>query len=122
MDRIQINQLQIKAIVGVHPWERHRPQNLLIDLTLGVDLNQASQSDLLSETIDYDTLCTFITQQISQTSFQLIEKVAGFINEQLLAHYPTLQQVTVSVTKPVAISNAQSVQVTLHRKRAETFA
>lgn len=122
MDCIQINQLQIKTIIGVYPWERHRPQNLLVDLILRVDLSQASQSDSLLETIDYDALCALVTQKVSQTSFQLIEKIAGFISETLFENYSTLQQISVSVTKPVAISNAQSVQVTLHRQRITALA
>ena len=40
MDKILITDLSARGIIGIHDWERQKPQEILINLTLFVDLRQ----------------------------------------------------------------------------------
>ena len=53
------------AIIGVHDFEKHAPQDLFIDIALDVDVNKALDSDDLADTVDYDGLCKEITSFVA---------------------------------------------------------
>ena len=56
MDRIIIEDLLLRCIVGVNPEERIQEQDVNLRITLSTDLRQAGSSDVLADTVDYSTL------------------------------------------------------------------
>ena len=56
MDYITIDDLRINAAHGHYERERQVEQEFLIFLRVGVDATSAPESDMLSDTIDYDHL------------------------------------------------------------------
>jgi FolB domain-containing protein len=106
MQRIIIDSLKVKCIVGVKPEERQTPQEVSINLKLVLDLTNAISSDDIEDTVDYDDLTRQVVRFVEQSDFKLLEKlayeVASLAKEQTRA-----AEVTVLVKKPAAIKNAR---------------
>ena len=112
MDQITITGLSVVTQIGAHQWEQQIKQRLLIDINIPTHFE--SISDSLAEALDYDKLCTLATEYVEQHSFQLIETVANQLASFLKNEFK-LNALTVTVHKPQAIKNAQSISVTATR-------
>lgn len=112
MDTLHINGLQMTTHIGVHDWEQHILQTLLVDLT--IPTNCAQIEDRLENTLDYDAICTTVIEFVQSNRFQLIETVANQIADLLKKQF-ALETITVSVCKPHAIKQAKEVRITIKR-------
>ena len=118
MDSIFVRQLRLPVRVGVTEEERARPQIVLLDLELEVDLREAGDTDDLSATVDYGAITSGVAALLEETQVLLLErlaqKVAGFLlNQQGVVN------VTVSVAKeaPPIQEEAGAVGVTIVRAK-----
>ncbi|MDR9407029.1 MAG: dihydroneopterin aldolase [Spiribacter sp.] len=118
MDTVFINGLELRAVIGVHDWERAFAQRLRIDLALEADIQPAAASDGLNDAIDYAALSERITDYTQQTQFALIEALAEQIAT-LALEDTRIRRVHLTLYKPGALPAAQSVGVTLTRSQAE---
>lgn len=116
LDRIKIDDLCLRCVIGVQEWERTVLQDVRISLSLQVDLSQAGKSDRIEETINYKTLSKAIIAMTEHSQFFLVEALAERIAELCLADL-RVYRVKVSVEKPGALRFAKSVGVTLKRSR-----
>jgi dihydroneopterin aldolase len=86
------------------------------EITLFIDLLEASRSDVLADTCDYRGIIDNAMGIIREERFRLIERLAGEIAATTLAADQRLQQVKVKVTKlapPIADFSGQiSVEIT----------
>lgn len=114
MDIVFIRQLAVDMVIGVYDWEKQRTQTLLIDVELGTSISAAAAGDELAKTIDYAVVCQRITTELQRQPLELIETVAEQIATLLLNEFPA-QAVRVSVEKPTAVPQAQSVGVRISR-------
>lgn len=116
---IELRHLTFHAHHGVLPEERLLGNTFTVDLTLEADISHAVTTDQLSGTINYAEAYEVVKREMNIPS-QLLEHVCGRIGTALLHHFPTLQQVQVSVAKhnpPIeGAGNCQSA-VTLSIKR-----
>lgn len=102
LDTIEIRNLEIFAHHGVYEEEQHLGQKFVVSLKLGVDTSAAGKSDDLTQTMNYGAIARKVTRIVQEKNYQLLERVAAVIAEQLLLTEPLLQQVTVTVDKPWA--------------------
>lgn len=116
MDRILINDLQVRCVIGVHDWERSARQKLLISVELLTDLKPAGDTDDLNRTIDYGRVAADIEVLAENGRFQLVEALAEAIATHLLEQH-TLPAVRITVRKPAALSRAASVGVCIERSQ-----
>ena len=118
-DQIQIIGIYGFGSHGVFDDERENGQGFLVDLVLQLDLSRASQSDRVEDTIDYSAVCDLVVAQIVGPPVSLIERLAGQIADLLLATYPTLHSVGVTVHKPEApvAVDVMDISVTIERSR-----
>ena len=56
MDIVFIKELCIETVIGIYDWERKIKQFVCIDLELGTDISNASNSDGIDDTVDYLSL------------------------------------------------------------------
>ena len=115
-DRIYIQDLLARCIVGLNPDEREAEQDVLINLTLWADLRAAGQSDDVADTVDYSRLKKRILQVVESSSDQLIERLAQRVVD-LCLDDSRVQRVRVRIDKPGALRFAKSVAVELDRRR-----
>jgi dihydroneopterin aldolase len=118
-DRIQILGIHGFGHHGVFATEQKKGQDFFVDVIMYVDLEKASRSDALLDTIDYGAVCDLVISQIAGPPMSLIEKLAGQIGDLLLAKFPLLRRVNVTVHKPQAPVNAEvlDIAVTIERSR-----
>lgn len=112
MDMLEIKRLQVNTRIGVHAWEQKIQQALFIDISIPIDCNAVE--DDLDKTIDYEILCRKITKFFELNSFYLIEKAAIELSNFIKNEF-NLTQLTISLSKPHAIKNAQDIRITLVR-------
>ncbi len=116
---IELRNLTFHARHGLLPEERLLGNSFTVDLTLDVDISHAVTTEQLIGKINYAEVYKVVSDEMKIPSL-LLEHVCGRIGTALLHHFPTLQQVQVSVTKhnpPIeGAGNCQSA-VTLSIKR-----
>jgi dihydroneopterin aldolase len=81
MDCIRIVGIRALGVHGVLPEEQSRPQPFEVDVEMRVDLQAASESDVLDDTVDYGAVCEAVSRVISSERYQLLERLAGRIAE-----------------------------------------
>jgi len=116
LDRIFIHDLVVRCIVGIDENEREEKQDVLVHLTLEVDLRRAGRTDALEDTIDYRALKKQILRVAEDSRFHLIEALAQSIAEECLKE-SRIERVKVIVEKPGALRFARTVGVEIVRSR-----
>lgn len=102
LDKIKIENLEIFANHGVFPEENKLGQKFLVSATLYTDTRRAGRTDELTASIHYGEVSQFIDSYMKSHTYQLIERVAESLAEELLLNTPLLQKVRVEVKKPWA--------------------
>jgi 7,8-dihydroneopterin aldolase/epimerase/oxygenase len=101
-DHIFVTGLLVHAHHGVMPHEEEVGQRFVIDLELTVDLSRAGTSDKLADTVSYSSIVDTATRAFTDKSFRLVETAAAITAEALLAGFPKVSTVRVTVHKPHA--------------------
>ena len=105
MDSIQITGISCYGYVGYLPEERVLGQWFEVDLTLGLDLSVAGESDEIRDTVDYGMIVEMVKQLVKTSKFALIERLASAIAEAILEldarphQHPPIKQIEVRLTK-----------------------
>lgn len=116
MDKILIKDIMVRCIIGVNESERRAKQDVVINITLSVDLRKAGETDDFRDTIDYRGIKKQTVEMVEGSQFFLLEAMARSIADICLEH-PMAQQVQVTVEKPGALRFARSVGVEITRER-----
>lgn len=98
MDRIELKGLVFLGNHGVKTEERERAQRLQVDVEIYCDLTRASQTDILSDTINYSLVRKLIKKVVEEESYYLLERIAGTIAEKILLTH-SVEKVVVGVWK-----------------------
>jgi dihydroneopterin aldolase len=101
-DQISIKGIKGFGYHGVFDFEKRDGQDFYVDLEIDIDLIAASNSDLLSDSVDYSLLTAIAKEAIEKLQFDLIERLAGFIADTIRENFPAIQSIAVTVHKPSA--------------------
>jgi dihydroneopterin aldolase len=118
-DTIFINGLVLHAYHGVMLHEGQVGQPFILDLVLDIDLTQAATSDKVADTISYDQVVGTASEAFKARRYKLIEAAGAAVADAVLAAYPKVMRIQVTVRKPHAPVAAvfTDVGVTLVRTR-----
>ena len=118
-DTIFITGLVIHARHGVMEHETKVGQRFVIDLELYTDLSESSRSDRLADTVSYAHVVETATAAFKDKNYKLLERAAGAVADAILAAFPRIRAIKVTVHKPHAPIDAifDDVGVVLTRSR-----
>ena len=102
MDKIIIKGLKIFAYHGVNPEEKRDGQPFELDITLYTSLLRAGQTDDVNDTVSYAKAAKTVLRAMTGAKYNLLEKTAQIVAQQLLSDYPQVQRVDVLLKKPQA--------------------
>ena len=117
MDFIHIHDLHLKCIVGVYEHERRENQDIILSVSLGLNLRGAGESDNLEHTVDYKKLQDEIIALVTDSRFQLIESIAESVATLCLKHNK-VQLAKIVVEKPAALRFVRTVAIEITRSRS----
>ncbi|NRA75388.1 MAG: FolB domain-containing protein, partial [Planctomycetes bacterium] len=63
-DRIQIEDLIVRTVIGIFDRERDRCQEVVINITLWTDITAAARSDDIEQAVDYRSLTKNIIEHV----------------------------------------------------------
>ena len=88
---------------------------------LDIDLAQASRSDKLADTVGYDQVVDVASRTFCAQRYRLVEAAAGAVADAVLAAFPAVTSVRVTVHKPHApiAATFADVGVTIVRTRQD---
>lgn len=115
MDEIAITGIHAFGRHGAYAGEKDRAQAFDVALKLAVDLEAASSSDRLADTIDYAEIHRRVVEVVEQRSFDLLERLGAAIVE-VVFDDARVVAAEVSVAKPGLLDGATAT-VTLRRSR-----
>lgn len=118
MDQILIKNLLARGIIGVNDWERNRPQNILINITMFADTRPAAQSDHVDDCVNYSTMSKRVLAHAESVNRLTVEALANDL-ARICLEDKRVQKVIVRVEKPGAVRFAESVGVEIERERDE---
>ncbi len=98
MDSIILSRIRALGTHGVLPEEQSRPQPFEIDVELYADLTRAGQSDVLSDTVDYDSVIERTVKIVEAERFALLEALAARIADDCRSD-PRVTRAVVTVRK-----------------------
>ncbi len=116
MDVIEIKELRVQARVGVTEEERSSPQTLVVNVRITADLERASMTDDLDDTIDYASAVALVANRISSEQVKLLERLAGIVGDDLVA-LKGVRGVTVEIAKepPPVEEDVKTLAVKIER-------
>ncbi len=117
MDKIFIKQLQLPVIIGVFEEERQSKQTLLLDIDLFTDIHSAHKTDRVNDTLNYATVRQALLNWSSVTQFQLIESLAEYLAQKVIAEFTVKRVLLTLQKKPFDITDAKSVGISIERSR-----
>ena len=101
-DRIRIEDLEIFANHGVFPEENALGQKFLVTAVLYTDTRRAGKTDDLTASIHYGETAAFIDRYLRENTFQLLERAAESLAEELLLNTRGLERIRLEIKKPWA--------------------
>src|SRR5262249_59318354 len=99
-DTIFIKGVVVHARHGVMEHETRVGQRFVIDLELYTDLSESSRTDRLSDTVSYANVVATATEAFRGTNYRLLERAAGAVADAILATFPRVRAVQVTVHQP----------------------
>ena len=116
MGLIQIENMEFYAFHGCYNQEQVVGNRFLVDLEISANLEKATLSDNIEDTLNYQNAYDIVKEQMSIKS-RLLENVAGRILDKLFSRFPDIEKASVRVSKmnPPMGGQMERVSVTLSR-------
>ena len=118
MDIIEIRNLRLRATVGFSPHELDAPQDIVVNLRIGVDARRAGESDEPDDAFNYRTIAKAIISFVEASRFSLVEKLAEEIARLAVLDFKA-PHIEVSVHKPGALRKSDSVGIRIARRASD---
>jgi FolB domain-containing protein len=116
MDKVFINDLLVRGIIGVSERERSQPQDIVLNITVFTDISEGGRSDDIEKCTNYRTVAKAVIAQIEKVSRYTVEALATDLVK-ICFEMPGVQEATIRVEKPGAVRFSRSVGVEIHRTR-----
>lgn len=117
-DKIHINDLLTRGIVGVNDWERKDKQDILVNITLCADLRPAGRSDNIEDSVNYRTVAKQVIAYVESSSRFTLEALSEDV-ARLCLSMPGVTRARVRIEKPGAVRFARSVGVEIERESTD---
>lgn len=117
-DSVRLNDIALYAHLGVTEAEREVGQRIHLDVDLTVDLDAASRSDALADTVNYESVYRTVQAVVAESRHKLLETLAGDLIQRLFGEYPA-RRIVIRVRKPNVpfAGSLAAVEVELDRER-----
>tara|TARA_A100001011_G_scaffold338440_1_gene369279 strand:- start:519 stop:890 length:372 start_codon:yes stop_codon:yes gene_type:complete len=116
-DKIYIEDLRVKATIGIFDWEKKIKQEVSISYEIPHDNKKAAAEDIIEATTDYKTITKTIIAFVEGNKFELVETFAEKIAEMVIKDFK-VEEIRLRVSKPGALRFSKDVGVIIERNKS----
>tara|TARA_B100000886_G_scaffold140533_1_gene95159 strand:- start:19855 stop:20226 length:372 start_codon:yes stop_codon:yes gene_type:complete len=116
-DKIYIEDLRVKATIGIFDWEKKIKQEVSISYEIPHDNRKAAADDIIEATTDYKTITKAIIALVEGNKFELVETFAEKIAEMVIKDFK-VEEIRLRVSKPGALRFSKDVGVIIERNKS----
>jgi len=117
MDRVLIEGLEVRTVIGIYDWEREIRQIVRIDLETAWDIRKAARTDDIADALDYKAVAKRLIAFVESSNFGLIEALAEACARIVLDEFK-VPWLRLKLSKPGAVRGSENVAVLIERSRA----
>jgi len=118
MDKVFIDKLTVRGIIGVSERERSQPQDIVISAVMYTDISKGGETDDIQFCVNYRTVAKVIIAHVEKVSRYTVEALASDVAK-LCLNMPGVEEVDVKVEKPGAVRFSNSVGVEITRRKQD---
>ena len=118
MATISVKALKVEAIIGIYPHELHQTQPLIFDIDMVSDISPAAASDNIEHALDYAGVASRVKAMAEGNSRKLLESLIEDIAEQLMREFSAIEELSLAVSKPQAIAEADCARIAVVKRRS----
>ena len=116
-NQIIIRNLKIFAYHGVHDFEKNNGQNFIINIIININKIPGFHTDNIQDTINYSDIIKLVNKTVTENKYNLIEKLAEIISEQIFLNFKSVISIEITVKKPDIKKNLDFDYVAVKIKR-----
>ncbi|WP_231288247.1 dihydroneopterin aldolase [Mariprofundus ferrooxydans] len=116
-DRVLIEGLEVRTVIGIYDWEREIRQTVRLDLEMAWDTSKAARSDDIADTLDYKAVSKRLIGFVEGSSFGLIEALAEHCARIVIDEF-NVPWLRLKMSKPGAVRGSENVAVLIERSAA----
>ena len=113
-DRVLIEGLEVRTVIGIYDWEREIRQTVRLDLEMAWDISRAAASDDIADTLDYKAVSKRLISFVEQSEFGLIEALAEHCSNIVREEFG-VSWLRLKLSKPGAVRGSENVAVLIER-------
>jgi dihydroneopterin aldolase len=113
-DRVLIEGLEVRTVIGIYDWEREIRQTVRLDLEMAWDVSAAARSDDINDALDYKAVSKRLISFVEASSFGLIEALAENCAQIVLEEF-SVSWLRLKMSKPGAVRGSENVAVLIER-------
>lgn len=114
LDRVLIEGLEVRTVIGIYDWEREIRQSVRLDLEMAWDIRKAATSDDIGDTLDYKAVSKRLIAFVEQSEYGLIEALAEACAAIVLSEF-SVPWLRLKLSKPGAVRGSENVAVCIER-------
>ena len=114
-NQIIIRNLKIFAYHGVHDFEKQNGQNFVINIIININKLPGFSTDNIQDTISYSDVIKVINKTVTDNKYNLIEKLAESISDQIFLNFKSVVSIEITVKKPDIKKNLDYAAVKIKR-------
>ena len=116
-DKIYVEDLRVKATIGIFDWEKKIKQEVSISYEIPHDNKKAAATDAIEATNDYKSITKAIIAFVENNKFELVETFAERIAEMVIKDF-NIAEIRLRVSKPGALRYSKDVGVIIERNKS----
>lgn len=113
-DRVLIEGLEIRTVIGIYDWERELRQTVRLDLEMAWNIKKAAETDDIEHALNYKAVAKRLIAFVEGSSYGLIESLAEECARIVLAEFDT-PWLRLKMSKPGAVRGSENVAVVIER-------
>jgi len=113
-DRILIEGLEVRTVIGIYDWERELRQTVRLDLEMAWNIKKAAETDNIEDALNYKAVAKRLIAFVEGSSFGLIEALAEECARIVLTEFAT-PWLRLKMSKPGAVRGSENVAVIIER-------
>ncbi len=113
-DRILIEGLEVRTVIGIYDWERELRQTVRLDLEMAWNIKKAAEMDNIEHALNYKAVAKRLIAFVEGSSFGLIEALAEECARIVLTEFGT-PWLRLKMSKPGAVRGSENVAVIIER-------